>query len=77
MNVEKDQVECKNTLPEAITFEIVEDERKNEQRVHIFNKMEIEECYMKFITPCYIENNYAHDAVADLDYTRNLIYNIP
>jgi hypothetical protein len=35
--------------------------------------MEIEGCYMKFITPCYVENNYAHDAVADLDYSRNLL----
>ena len=35
--------------------------------------METEECYMKFITPCYIEKNYAHDDVADLDYSRNLI----
>jgi hypothetical protein len=28
---------------------------------------------MKFITPCFVENNYAHDAVADLDYIRNLL----
>ena len=72
-NVEKDQVDCENTWPGAITFEIGEDERKNEQRVHIFNRMETEECYMKLITPCYIENNYANDVVADLDYSRNLL----
>ena len=66
-------MESKNTWQGEVTFEITANNKENEQRVHVFPRMETEGCYMKFITPCFVENNYAHDAVADLDYSRSLI----
>ena len=53
----------------------VESGLRNEQRVHTFSKMVTSDCYMEFITPCFVEELYAFDAVADLDYSTNLLSN--
>ena len=52
----------------------VESGLKNEQRVHTFSKMDTSDCYLKFLTPCFVEELYACDAVADLDYNKNLLH---
>lgn len=47
---------------------------RNEQRVHTISKMETQDCYMKFLTLCFVEELYACDDVADLDYSKNLLH---
>lgn len=68
---ENDQVETEETWQGAVTFDITDMGKKNKQRIHIFHRMETDECYMKFITPCHVENIYTNDVMADLDYSRN------
>ena len=66
-------METEETWQGAVTFDITDMGKKNEQRIHIFHRMETDECYMKFITPCHVENIYTNDVVADLDYSRNYV----
>lgn len=42
VNDEKNQVKNKDTWQGEITFEVTADNKEDEQRVHIFNRMETE-----------------------------------
>ena len=37
--------------------------------------METSDCYLKFITPCFVEEFYAFDVVVELNYSKNLLSN--
>lgn len=54
--------------------ETVDSEVKIDQRVHTFREMDTPDCCLKFLTPCYVEELYASDAVADLDYYKKFLH---
>ncbi|GJY26868.1 hypothetical protein Tco_0401594 [Tanacetum coccineum] len=49
--------------------------KKKETKAYTFHRMENEEVYERYITPCFVEGLDAFDGVTDLEYEKNLLSN--